>query len=341
MTIPEIGKLEPVGLRTIWTREDWDFTPWLAQNLDQLGAVLDMELELIRPEVTLPSGAGRVDILAKVQLGEDEETETVVIENQLEHSNSDHLARLLGYAANQNARILVWVTSGFLQYHRRILEWLNEEGGIHIYGVQVSGWRIGEAKAPRFDVVVFPRLGEQSASSRPTAPNKFSDFFRPLTDGLRGEGVRAIGGRQGGWVGSNRTFRTGYEDQGIVYVLNLGYVGMAWAGLVVFRRESANREAILTALREIQVQISDDITLSNAQPWHDEGYFLIGVSTEASFEDPAEKLEATRDWMFENLIKLKSIIQPRLDQIMADLQPTATTEDDGPSATHDETETAE
>ena len=325
MTTPEIGKLERVSLRRIWPHEEYHFTPWLVENLDQLSETLDIPLDDPIREAWLP-GAGEVDILAKVRLDGSEETANVVIENQYGDSDESHFRRLLGYAASSDASILIWVAERFTSGHIRLIEWLNRRSGdgIAIYCVQASGWRIGEATAPRFDVVVSPRLGAQRTSNRPTAPNKFSDFFRPLTDGLRGEGIRAIGGRQGGWVGSNRTFRTGYEDQGIVYVLNLGYVGMAWAGLVVFRRESASREAILTSLREIQVQISDEITLSDTQPWQDDGYFLIGVSTEASFEDPAEKLEATREWMFENLLRLKGIIQPRLDRKMAELQPTET-----------------
>ena len=228
MTTPEIGKLERVSLRRIWPHEEHNFTPWLVDNLDQLSETLDIPLDAPIREAWLP-GAGRVDILAKVRSDGSEETANVVIENQYGDSDESHFLRLLGYAASSDANILVWVAEGFTPHYIRLIKWLNRRSGdgLAIYCVRVSGWRIGEAKAPRFDVVASPSLGVQRTSSRPTTPNIFGDFFRPLTDRLRGEDIRAIGGRQGGWVGSNRTFRTGCEDQGIVYVLNLGFAGMA------------------------------------------------------------------------------------------------------------------
>lgn len=138
MTTPEIGKLERVPLRTVWPDEARDFTPWLAQNLERLGAELGLELKLVRQEATLPGGAGRVDILAK-QNGSDAD---VVIENQLNGSDDPHCLKLLGYAANAGADILVWVASGFTEYHRSILTWLNKGDSIAVYAVEVSACRI-------------------------------------------------------------------------------------------------------------------------------------------------------------------------------------------------------
>ena len=40
MTTPELGGIEEVSLREIWPREDENFTPWLAENLDVLGDAL-------------------------------------------------------------------------------------------------------------------------------------------------------------------------------------------------------------------------------------------------------------------------------------------------------------
>ena len=47
MTIPTLGRLEKVDLRTAWHVESTHFTPWLAQseNLKLLGNTVEIELE--------------------------------------------------------------------------------------------------------------------------------------------------------------------------------------------------------------------------------------------------------------------------------------------------------
>ena len=47
VTDQSLGRLERVDLRTIWTSEPAEFTPWLAQpgNLEILGETLGLELQ--------------------------------------------------------------------------------------------------------------------------------------------------------------------------------------------------------------------------------------------------------------------------------------------------------
>jgi len=61
----ELGKLEKVDLRNVWTSEAEHFTPWLAQpqNLTLLGDAIGIELELEAQEKTV--GPFRADILCK------------------------------------------------------------------------------------------------------------------------------------------------------------------------------------------------------------------------------------------------------------------------------------
>ena len=158
--MPEIQPLKAVSLREAWPDEARDFTPWLADNIDLLGAKLDLKLEEVEAEVTLP-GAGRVDICAK-QAGTDAK---VVIENQLGESDDSHCLRLLGYAANAEANILVWVARAFTSYHKSILEWLNDADTIHVYAVTVQAYRVGGALAADFQTVVEPQVANGSIRS--------------------------------------------------------------------------------------------------------------------------------------------------------------------------------
>lgn len=91
MATQNLGRLERVELRNIWTSEASDFTPWLAraENLSVLAEALGMELELEAQERNV--GPFRADILCK-EIGTDR---WVLIENQLERTDHSHLGQLL------------------------------------------------------------------------------------------------------------------------------------------------------------------------------------------------------------------------------------------------------
>ena len=158
--MPEIHALEAVDLRDAWPNEAQDFTPWLVEHLELLGAELELDLKFVDKEVTLP-GAGRVDILAQ----QTRTGATVVIENQLESSDDSHLLRLLGYAADRDASILVWVARDFTNYHRSILEWLNASDTINVYAVTVKAHQVGDAFAASFRTVLEPPQAQPGTSS--------------------------------------------------------------------------------------------------------------------------------------------------------------------------------
>ncbi len=84
-----LDTIKKVPLREVWPHEAHDFTKWLAeeQNLATLGMAVGIELELIETESSV--GSFNVDIYAQ----ESGTSRKVIIENQLEDTNHDHLAR--------------------------------------------------------------------------------------------------------------------------------------------------------------------------------------------------------------------------------------------------------
>ena len=155
MGVPVLGRLEKVELRTAWSSESGDFTPWLAmdENLELLGDTIGLDLELEAQEKSV--GPFRADILCK-------ETTTgnwVLIENQLERTDHTHLGQLLTYAAGLEAVNIVWVAERFTEEHRATLDWLNEitDDRFNFFGLEVELWRIGGSNmAPKFNVVSKP-----------------------------------------------------------------------------------------------------------------------------------------------------------------------------------------
>lgn len=76
-------------LRKVWPHEALDFTPWLAEedNLNLLADAVGLEITLNETESSV--GEFNVDIFAN-ETGTDRK---IIIENQLEDTNHDHLGK--------------------------------------------------------------------------------------------------------------------------------------------------------------------------------------------------------------------------------------------------------
>ena len=317
--MPEINALEPVSLRNAWPDEAQDFTPWLRDHLQLLGSKLNLVLEPVAAEVTLP-GAGRVDIIA-------EQVSTkarVVIENQLEVSDDSHCLRLLGYAAKADANILVWVARDFTAYHRSILEWLNESDNIAVYAVAVKAYRVGDAIAADFQLIVEPpqsNPGTTSTATGMTASTYYANFYRPVVAQLRRSGLLPVS--RGGWRGRWRSFQTGYSN--VVYAAGLSE-DKAWAFLDVY---GADNQHVYHGLTLHRAEI--DAQLNGGAQWHQgEEQSWVGLQTEAVTDDPMLNLEAVGEWIAENLLRLRAVVQPYLDKVVDNVA--TTLPDDGEDA---------
>ena len=310
MTMPELGKLEPVPVREIWPDEARDFTPWLAEHLDQLGNALEMNLELVEQEA--PAGRFRVDILARdVDFGVMD-----AIENQLESTNHSHLGQLLTYAGSHDVRRLIWVAPGFLPEHRDALEWLNQwtDDQIEVYGVEVTAIRIGDSlPAPVFNKIISPSVRMDRSKLAPAGPMTraqfYSRFYRLLNSELVNEGIYPISAAQGGWVARYRQYHTNYYGTSYASIHDppAPADGHVYIG---FRAWDENGEAIISMLREHEDAIHREMPGLEV----DWGETEIWVSKAASYDDTEEEHIATREWMFQNLVNLRNVIQPHLDE---------------------------
>ena len=208
-----LAKIERVDLREIWPNEATDFTPWLAENLSELGRVLELDLELQALEA--PVGGYALDILAR-DVGSGGK---VVIENQLGTTDHSHLGQLLTYAAGFDATVAVWIAKEFKSEHREALDMLNRRTGedTQFFGVEVELWKIDDSRpAPNFRLVAFPNDWRKQAVSIGRGTEKVSErgkkyqsFFQALVDELRNE-HRFTNSRRAG-TRSWASFTTGFS----------------------------------------------------------------------------------------------------------------------------------
>jgi hypothetical protein len=126
-----LGTLKQLHVRQIWRDEARDFTPWLFENITELGKILGLELQVERTEV--PCGPYAADIIATDTLT----SQLVVIENQIGKTDHDHLGKCLTYTAMLEASTVIWIATEFTPEHKKAIDWLNDHtrDEISFYGV--------------------------------------------------------------------------------------------------------------------------------------------------------------------------------------------------------------
>lgn len=151
----KLGKLQEIDIRKVWQHEQYDFSKWLAseENIQELGDALNLSLTDVETEKFV--GNYRCDILCK-----DEITgKVVLIENQLESTNHDHLGKIITYASGLDASVVVWIVSSARQEHASAIEWLNKhtDDDLSFFLVEVHAYKIGDSDpAPQFKIIEQP-----------------------------------------------------------------------------------------------------------------------------------------------------------------------------------------
>lgn len=304
-----LSKLKRLNLREVWAKEASDFTPWLADNIQELGTALGMDLELVAREASV--GDFSLDLLVK-DLGTGR---MVVIENQLTQTDHDHLGKLLTYAAGFGATIVIWVAEAIREEHRQALEWLNQrtDTDTEFFGVVVEILQIEDSN-PAFDFkpIVFPNEWQkakrsQTAGRVSSRGEAYRQYFQPLIDELR-EKHKFTGAR----IAQPQSW----------YAFSAGTSGVPVSA--VFAGDGTLRVELYIDLGTIEENKALFDWLHNQKENIEKqlGYVLqwdrldakrasrIYVSQTGSIESGAEELEQLRKWQINNLILFKKVFAP-------------------------------
>lgn len=151
----KLGRFRELDVRKVWAHEQYDFSKWLSidENIKELGDVLNLSLTDVETEKFV--GSYRCDILCKDELS----GKTVLIENQLEQTNHDHLGKIITYASGLNAAVVVWIVSSVREEHSSAIEWLNKNttDDLAFFLIEVHAYTIGDSlPAPMFKVIQQP-----------------------------------------------------------------------------------------------------------------------------------------------------------------------------------------
>jgi len=151
----ELGKLEKIPLREAWKHEALNFTNWLAEdeNLKLLSDEIGIDISFLQTEASV--GKFSVDILAE----EENTNRKIVIENQLESTDHDHLGKIITYASGFDAEIIIWIVKDVRDEHKQAIDWLNDNTNekINFFAINIELWRIGNSPfAPKFNIISKP-----------------------------------------------------------------------------------------------------------------------------------------------------------------------------------------
>ena len=149
-----LGTLKEItDLRSIWPHEALNFTPWVAENVDLLADAVGLDITVDETESSV--GDFNVDIYAS-ETGTDRK---IIIENQLEDTDHDHLGKLITYASGKGADVVIWVVKHAREEHKAAVEWLNNhtDDKMGFFLCEIKLFQIGDSQiAPAFTVVERP-----------------------------------------------------------------------------------------------------------------------------------------------------------------------------------------
>ena len=83
----------------------------------------------------------------------------IIIENQLEDTNHDHLGKIITYASGKDAEVIIWIVKRARDEHKQAIEWLNQhtDGNIGFFLLEIELWKINDSlPAPKFNIVERP-----------------------------------------------------------------------------------------------------------------------------------------------------------------------------------------
>ncbi|MCY3960030.1 MAG: DUF4268 domain-containing protein [Chloroflexi bacterium] len=317
MAATDLARLKPVDLRQVWQSEAENFTPWLAQpdNITLLGETLGLELDVESTEASV--GPYRADIVCRDTASGSSEGALVLIENQLERTNHNHLGQLLTYAAGLDAVTVVWIAAPFTDEHRSALDWLNEktDQSVNFFGLEIELWRIGDSPiAPKFNVVAQPNdwtrtIRVATSQGREISETQrqqlefwieFDEFVRSRGDDIR---CQSPGPRHSLYSSLGRTWMT--------FACTISTLPPSPFVRVELALDGDDAKAWFSLLksdsRTIEQEIGEDLI------WHslpNRKGARVQVKNDLDFRNQSQREEA-KEWIYERLKRFHEVLKPR------------------------------
>lgn len=310
---PTIGRIERLQLREVWPHEAQDFTRWLGENLDVLSE--ELGIELTDAEIEGCAGDFRVDVVAR-----DSANRTVIIENQLERSNHDHLGKLLTYFAMMGADAAIWIVSEARPEHVSAVSWLNENSSADFYLVRVEAVRIGDSSpAPLLRRIVGPspetRAVRDEKREMSETQRLLHEFWSQLLQRASDKGVRlhaSVSAQAQNWVA------TGAGVSGMIFSY---VIARDWSQVELYidrgrDQGDANKrifDRLYAAKQEIEERFGGPLEW---QRLDDKRACRIRYRTAGGgYRAPQDRWPEMQDAMIDAMVRLEAALRPQINAL--------------------------
>lgn len=313
--MPSIGKLKKLGLREIkkiWPHEEKDLSPWIAENIDALNEVLNLQIEIESKEEYISNF--RLDLVGTDNFSQ----MPVVIENQFGGSNHDHLGKLITYSAAKEAGITIWIANEIQIAHRNAIDWLNKISPqeMTFYGVELEVFQIDNSlPAPNFRIVAGPPPSKRRAivSGEISPRNKrYQDFFDKLRSkilNIQSNFTRAKALPQSWW--SLGIGRSGFSVASCFTIDNKFRVE-----IYIDMGKKEYNEIAFAELKENRVVIEEKISKELIwDPLPDSRACRIYLTTDGTIDDNEQKLTDIIEWATPLIIKFREVFSPLVKNV--------------------------
>lgn len=304
-----IERIKRVPLREVWSHEAHDFTAWLRENLEVVSEAIDRQLVFEASESA--AGEFRVDIVAQ-----DIDGDKVVIENQLEASDHDHLGKVVTYLSAYAAKTAVWIVAEARPEHTTAIAWLNQSTDADFFLLKAEAIRIADSpSALLLTRIVGPseearRVG-QTRRDLADRDHERKEFWAALLERASNQSHphRNCSARPDSWLGAS-TGVCGFS-------LQYGVMQSKWRVLLYIdlgAEAPIGTKAAFDALKNVAGEIEQRFGASLDWNRYDKGRACIVSSQHETGGYRSDRTEWPRiqDAMISAMLRLEAAIRPHL-----------------------------
>ncbi|MGH2944681.1 MAG: DUF4268 domain-containing protein [Solirubrobacteraceae bacterium] len=291
----------------MWQHEARGFTTWLERNTDVLSETLGLVIDNVERERS--AGNFSVDLV-----GEDAAGNQVVIENQLERSDHDHLGKLITYLAAFTARTAIWIVADPRPEHVGAITWLNESVEADFYLVKVEAVRIDQSPAaPLLTLITGPSAAATEVRAQKQERAERHDLRQAFWTGLLAR-ARPSTGLHSAVSASTSTWLVASAGQRGLLLCYIARQHDAAVALVIDRGDAAENAALFERIRHDQEAIENEFGgRLDWDPAEGKQRCQVGARVSAGgYRDPEENWPVIQDKLIDTMVRFERVLRPRI-----------------------------